>query len=406
MRILVITNLYPNPYFPHRGMFNWQPIQTLAAEHPVEVIAPISWIEERRARRGGANRMPRGRTLTTGGFRVHHPSYVYPPKMLRRWYGHFFRRSIRPTFKRVVAEFQPEVVYASWAYPDGWAAVDLAQEAGLPAVVKVHGSDILTLDQFPARRARTREALARADAVLAVSQDLAGHVVALGADPSRVHVIYCGINVHLFSPGDRGEARRRLGLADKGPILLFVGNLVPVKGLPVLIEACSLLVQRGLAFSAYLIGEGPERPALQNHIDRRGLGERVRLVGPWPLQALPDWYRAADLFVLPSHSEGVPNVLLEAAACGTPFVASRVGGIPEIARFGTAELVPPGDAPQLAQAIAKQMTRSAGEAQARYMRGHEDMIREMVDIMEQLVQRRQPIPAAKSALVPARQEAY
>jgi peptidoglycan/xylan/chitin deacetylase (PgdA/CDA1 family) len=169
---------------------------------------------------------------------------------------------------------------------------------------------------------------------VAVSQDLKEKVIDLGVAPDKVHVVYRGIDAERFSLGDRAEARRRLGLAAEGRVLLWVGRMVPVKGLDVLLEACTLLRARGVEFRLYLVGDGPQRPALEAASAARGLTGMITFAGAVAHDRLPDWYRAADLFVLPSHSEGVPNVLREALACGTPFVASQVGGIPELAASG------------------------------------------------------------------------
>lgn len=351
LRILALTNLYPSPVDPGRAPFNRQQLRVLASRHAVSVIAPVSWTQELAARRRHAPVLPKDRRAQCDGIPVEHPRYLFPPRVLRGWYGHFFRGSVRRAFERAVREFRPDVVYAPWAYPDGWAAVDLGHRAGLPVVIKVHGSDVLTLDDYPGRRRGTTEALRRADGVIAVSRDLAGRVIRLGADPGRVEVIYDGIDRRLFHPGPAQAARLRLGLGAGEPLILYVGRLVPIKGLDVLVDACARLSREGSRFACCLIGEGPLRPALAQQIARQGLAGRVRLLGGLPHEQLPDWYRAADVFVLPSHSEGVPNVLMEAMACGTPFVASRVGGIPEIAHLGAGELVPAGDAPSLARAL-------------------------------------------------------
>ncbi|HEV3119839.1 MAG TPA: polysaccharide deacetylase family protein, partial [Gemmataceae bacterium] len=112
------------------------------------------------------------------------------------------------------------------------------------------------------------------------------------------------------------------------------------------------LKERGERFQLYLIGEGPLRHALEMDCRNRELANEVRFAGPAAPEQLPDWYRAADVTVLPSRSEGVPNVLRESLACGTPFVASRVGSIPDLAQDPANRLVPPGDADALADAIA------------------------------------------------------
>ena len=288
---------------------------------------------------------------------VSHPRYLYPPKLLRNWYGHFFRRSVRAAFDRACDEFCPDIVLGCWAYPDGWAAVDLAKRRGLPVVIKVHGCDILCggagLEHNPERHQRTTEALLRADGVIAVSRHLAEKVLDLGIPHERVHVVYDGIDSTLFHPGSTTLARSRLGLPVNVPMVLFVGNLVHVKGIEILLSACAEIGKRNVDFSVCIIGKGPLKLQLTQQIRDLGLDGRVRLLGSLPHSQLGDWYRAANVFALPSFSEGVPNVLLEAAACGTPFVASQVGGIPEIAHLGSSRLVPPGNSGALADALAE-----------------------------------------------------
>jgi glycosyltransferase involved in cell wall biosynthesis len=351
MRVLALTNLYPNPYQPNRAAFNRQQFGALAADHEVQVIAPIAWTGEWAARRraGIPRHVPTERRHVRDGMVIHHPRYAFTPKILRGWYGRFFAHSVRASFQEAVRSFRPDCVLGCWAYPDGWAAVQLAREHGLPVVVKVQGSDLLTLGNDDARLKPTIETITRTDAVVAVSRHLGERAVELGASRSRVHVVYNGIDGGVFHPGPREAARRRVGIVSPDPLILFVGNLVPVKGLDVLIDALCTLARTGQRFQCAIVGEGPLRSRLHARIESLGLGAQVSLVGSLPLSHMPDWYRAADLVVLPSRSEGVPNVLLEAAACGTPFIATRVGGIPEIAHPDA--LVPADDPNALARRI-------------------------------------------------------
>ena len=349
MRILILTNLYPNARQPGRAPFNRQQFKSLAARHPLRIIAPIAWTDEIAARWHGAAKLPRH--TQCDGIPVDHPRYLFPPKILRSCYGRCFRRSVRRSFQHALSEFHPDIVLGSWAYPDGWAAVDLAHQAGLPAVVKVHGSDIYGLESHPSRQRGTIEALSRADGVIVVSRHLANRVITLGAHSDCVHVVYNGVDTQLFHPA--AQSRQRLGLSPEKPIVLFIGNLVAVKGIDILIDACARLLAEQISFTCYLIGQGPLRSQLQRQIRDRGLSEHVKLLGAKPHNELPDWYRAADVFVLPSRSEGLPNVLLEAAACGTPWVASDVGGIPEIAHLAASRLVQPNDAASLARAVSE-----------------------------------------------------
>jgi glycosyltransferase involved in cell wall biosynthesis len=351
MRILMLTNLYPNALQPHRANYNRQQMRLVAKKMGVSVIAPIAWTDELAARAKG-HRIGSDRCSVSDGIPVEHPKYWFTPKFGRVQYGRFYYWSVRKTFRRLVREFAPELIYAPWAYPDGWAAVRLGREKGLPVVIKVVGSDFLMLSTHPEKQHGTLEALRGADAIVAVSRDLANRMAAHGIDAQKISIVYDGVDTTLFRPGSKSEARARLGMPDGLPTLLFVGNLVPVKAIDNLIDACALLANRGLQFHCLLVGEGPLRHRLEQQARRRGLAERIRFVGPVANDLLPDWYRAADVLVLPSHSEGVPNVLLEAAACGTPFVASRVGGIPEIAHLGVCRLVPPASPDLLADSVA------------------------------------------------------
>ncbi len=352
MKILAITNLYPNPQQPHRAPFNRHQFRMLAELHALRVIAPIAWTEEWSARRRGLAPLPASRRVTSEGLAVNHPRYWYTPKILRQWYGDFYLASVRPTFRRAVAEFQPDILFAPWAYPDGYAAVRLGVQSGLPVVVQVHGSDVRGLDRYASRAGGTAWALRHADGVIAVSQELADRVVALGAAPDRVRVVIDGVDRRTFYPGPKSAARARLKMRADEKQLLFVGSLVPVKGLDVLLEALYRLPACTDPWRLNIVGEGPQEAALRRQAAECGLAGRVTFHGAIAHDDLPDWFRAADLFVLASRSEGVPNVLLEAAACGLPFVASRVGGIPEIAALGASRLVPPEQPSALAAAIA------------------------------------------------------
>ncbi len=126
----------------------------------------------------------------------------------------------------------------------------------------------------------------------------------------------------------------------------------PVKGLDVLLDAWQQLCDQRPAPLLLLVGEGGERAALERRA--RPLGDSIRFVGPVPHAALPDWYRAADLFVLPSRSEGMPNALLESLACGTPFVASAVGSVPDLLEPASVA-VPAGDAFALSGALSARL---------------------------------------------------
>lgn len=356
MRILCFTNLFPNRVRPNKGLFNWRSFRHLQKHAELRVISPVPWVDELVGRRQGKASPISSQWIDCNGVSAMYPRFYYTPGFLRNGHGRFMQASVQASFRRAVQEFRPDIVFACWAYPDGWAATRFAREFQLPVALKVHGSDLLCLDETPSKRPGTVQALQAASAVVAVSSDLGRRAVDLGAARDRVHVVYTGTDTDLFSRGSRALARRELGLPEAGFRLLLVGNLLPVKSIDTFIEACRELTGRGLEFSADIVGEGPLCGRLQQQIHELGLTGIVQLRGAKPQQDLPNWYRAADAVVLSSRSEGVPNVLMEAAACGTPFVATAVGGVTEIQHLSPIPLVPPGNPPALAAAIASTLS--------------------------------------------------
>src|SRR5262249_34119159 len=151
------------------------------------------------------------------------------------------------------------------------------------------------------RRGHVARVLRAADAVVTVSADLCAKIGALGVTPDRIHLWRRGIESDVFSPGDRLAARARLGLPTAGQLLLWVGRMVPVRGLVVLLAACAILRRTSTLCRLCLVGDGPVRSRLEQTCKMLGLADGVSFVGPRQHDELPDWYRAADLTVLPSR---------------------------------------------------------------------------------------------------------
>lgn len=158
-----------------------------------------------------------------------------------------------------------------------------------------------------------------------------------GADPARVRVVSPGVDLGVLSPGDRSTAREELGVPADAQVLLFVGRLQPHKGPDVLLRAAARMVQQDPQRREQLrvvvlggpSGTGTERPrAMQELADELGITDLVRFVPPVDRHELAQWFRAADLTAVPSHSESFGLVALESMACGTPVVAAAVGGLP------------------------------------------------------------------------------
>jgi peptidoglycan/xylan/chitin deacetylase (PgdA/CDA1 family)/glycosyltransferase involved in cell wall biosynthesis len=352
MRLLFLTNAFPSPWVPTRGTYNLALARSLASRHELHVVAPILWTEEFRPPAPVTADAARRRVETRDGITVHYPRYYYTPKFGRRWYHLLMWHSVRATVHRKLGGFRPEAVVSYWAHPDGTVAVKYARQIGAAAFVMVGGSDVLVEAQIsPSRRRVIADTLTAADGVFVVSNDLRDRVIDLGVTPDRVHLVRRGVDPGRFFPGDKEAARAKLGLSARLPVFLWVGRMAPVKGLEVLLEAAAVLKRKESPFTLVLAGDGPIRQRLEALTTTLGLSACVRFAGSIPHEELADWYRAAEATVLTSHSEGIPNVLLESHACGVPFIATRVGGVAEIAVDGVDRLAPASDA----AAFARQM---------------------------------------------------
>ncbi len=324
LRVLSIATLFPDAARPNFGLFVEKSLRALAAQPGVEltVVAPIglppfplSLHQRYRALRG----LPR--TEEWNGLTAHRPRFTLIPR-----YGARFNpvQVARATLSAISGK-SFDVVDAQFFYPDGPAAMRVAQSLGLPFSAKARGADISYFGHDPATASQVIEAGYRAAALLAVSGAMHRDMAAIGIDPAKVRVHYTGIDTTRFHPGDRAMARAALGMGD-APAIATVGALIPRKGQALVIEALSALP--GVHY--WLAGAGEEEGRYRALSERLGVADRVHLTGPVANADLPQLYRAADVVVMPSASEGLANAWVEALACGTPIVISDAGGAAEL----------------------------------------------------------------------------
>lgn len=260
--------------------------------------------------------------------------------------------SIKNELKALAESFRPEAVLAFWADPDGTVAVRLGHTLGIPSGVIAAGTDVMILPSHPPRQRIIARTLRQADHVFAVGSEIARRAVSMGAAPERVSNFIAGVDLSRFQPGNQSEAREHRGLPPKGRLLLWVGNMVPVKAADRVLQAAARLAETDPDLRVAMVGSGPLEGELRNlAASLPTLSGRVHFPGPANHDELPWWYRAADLLVLPSLSEGVPNVILEAMATGLPFVASKVGSIADLLPFGPSRSIPPAEMGNLSEVI-------------------------------------------------------
>jgi glycosyltransferase involved in cell wall biosynthesis len=355
MRALVVTREFPNAVDPDLAPFNRQQFAALGKRCEVEVLATVPWFPgvgllapwSASGRMGGVPRQERIDGLTVG-----HPRYLYVPRVGRLAGGALYAASLAVEACR--RRGRHDVVLGSWAFPDGVAAVALARLLGVPAVVKVHGSDMNVLARMPSVALNLRWALPRAARVVAVSRPLAEAVASFGVPPERIDVVPNGVDTSLFRLRDRWAARAELGHGDdRGRWLLYVGRLEEAKGLRDLLEAFEALARRRPGVRLAIVGDGTLRGACERAA-RGSLADRIVVAGAQPFERIPLWMAACDALVLPSWTEGTPNVLLEALACGRRVVATAVGGTPDVVTGpDVGELVPARAPGPLADALGR-----------------------------------------------------
>jgi peptidoglycan/xylan/chitin deacetylase (PgdA/CDA1 family) len=352
MRVLAVTQIFPNAAEPLWAPFNRQQFAALGRRCEVEVLATIPWfpgasVAARWSAAGRLARVPRDERID--GLAVTHPRVLYVPRYGHALSGALYAASVLPEVLRRRGRY--DVLLGSWAYPDGAAVVALAKALGVPAVIKLHGSDMDVLAKRPALRRQMQLALPRAARIVAVSRTLAQAAQDLGVPADRIDVIGNGVDGELFHPRERAAARAAVGRPDDArKWILYVGRLEAEKGVLDLSAAFGRLAAARSDVALVLLGDGKARAAAEEAL--RPCGDRALFLGARPLAEVPLWMCGADLVTLPSHHEGTPNVLLEALTCGRRVVATRVGGIPDVVhRDELGALVPVGDVAALSAAL-------------------------------------------------------
>lgn len=343
MRLLVVTSQFPIAGESTRGRPIVQTVRELARLASVHVVSPVA-VYPRWARPGSYVAHAPG-PVNGLDLDVEYRAYPALPVMSRPFNGMLAGRAIAPALKH----FAPDVVLSYWLYPDAYGAMRAARSARVPLVAGARGSDIRVRDAISKRLTRT--VVQHADRLLVVSADLGRLAVSqYGARPERVQVIPNGCDAATFHIRDRAAARTVLDVDQEAEIVLYVGRLVPEKGLRELLAAHERLATGRPLLELVLVGTGPMQDELHAHAAGHP-GLQIRMTGALEPALVAQWMTAADLVTLPSYSEGHPNVLVEALACGRPVVATPVGGIPEVIDPTCGEMVQARDAAALAQGL-------------------------------------------------------
>ncbi|HEX6792032.1 MAG TPA: glycosyltransferase family 4 protein [Candidatus Krumholzibacteria bacterium] len=356
-RVLVLTGIFPNRRNETWGIHVFQNVRALAAQADVRVVAPVPFVPEALAR--GRYRAFTGipREDEIGGIAVVYPRFFLVPKAGRFLHGYQLFASIFATMKREIRMFRPDALLAYFAFPYGHAAVLFGALFRIPVVISCRGGDINLMTAPKLQGRLIARALRASSRVWVMSGEMRAKALALGVDAARVDVIPNGVDAARFFPRRAGEARERLGIANDGRIVVCVSRLSHEKGIDVLVDAFARMQDAGARL--FVVGDGVERDALAQRARERGAGASITFAGTRPHDEIPWWLAAADVVVLASRHEGMPNAVLEALASGRPVVATAVGGTRELVTDpALGRLVPPEDVDALAGALRDALSSS------------------------------------------------
>ena len=329
MKLLTFSTLYPNAAMPQHGVFVENRLRHLLDSGKVTglVLAPVPWFASKNPRFGQYAVFASVPAMETrAGIQVLHPRFPLLPKIGMNLTPWLMAAAMRPVLRRLIREgLQFDAIDAHYFYPDGVAAVLLGKMFNKPVVITARGSDLTLIPQAALPRRMIQWAAAHAAGLVTVCQALKDVLISLGVPAERVSVLRNGVDLAMFQPpADRIALRNALAVG--GTTLLSVGHLIELKGHDLVIRALTHLPHACLLIA----GQGPLDHELRALAQTCGVADRVRFLGPIKHAALREYYGAADVLVLASSREGWANVLLEAMACGTPVVASDVGGTAEI----------------------------------------------------------------------------
>ena len=381
LRVLTLATLYPNGARPTFGVFVERQTCALAAREDVEVVvvAPVGlppWPLSLHPHYAPLRALPRKEER--GGLVVHRPRFRVWPGLGQAGTARRMADALLPLLRDIREDFPFDLIDAEFFWPDGPAAMRLAAALGVPFSVKARGSDIHFWGGRPGIAGQIVAAGKAAGGLLAVSAALKRDMAALGLPEERIRVHHTGIDLDLFRPVDRASAKTALGIP--GPLLITVGHLNARKGQDIALAALERIPDGTLL----LAGDGPERARLERQAAAAGLSGRVRFLGVQPHESLPGLMAAADIMVLPTVSEGLANVWVEALACGTPLVTSDVGGAREVVDRPEAGRLVARDPAAVAEAVNALLASPPTQAAAREAAGKFSWERNAAELFEHL----------------------
>lgn len=367
LNILTLSTLFPNAASANFGIFVERQTAELAsrAEANVTVINPIGippWPLNKHEQYKALNTLPEHEQWR--GLNLHRPRFKLIPKIGGPKNPAYIAKAILPLVQKLHSETPFDLIDAEFFYPDGPAAMRLAEALQIPFTIKARGADIHHWSSDAKCRDQILAAAEKADALIAVSEALKTDMINLGMDTDKITVHYTGLDQEKFKPVDRAAAKQKLGV--DGPLFICAGALIPRKNQALVIEAMAAFPDAVLM----LAGRGEEEDNYRALANDRGVEDRIRFLGNVPHDELPKLVAASDISILVSKSEGLANAWVEALACGTPIIISGAGGARELVQSNAAGRIVDQDSNAIVDAIQAILKSPPSQQDVRATVGH------------------------------------
>ncbi|HJH29871.1 MAG TPA: glycosyltransferase family 4 protein [Methanosarcinaceae archaeon] len=352
MKVLMACQNHPDEYNPYWGTFIERSINSIVKEGiDVEAIIPRPHVLPIKGLpHSYFSKLPS--KDESGAYTKYYPRYFYfPPKRL--FYGlsgNSYAKNVTKFAKKNIEI--PDVIHAHHVFMDGYGMLKLSKEWDIPLIMVEHGTILKEILNWKSMHNKIIKTLDAADHIMCVSEDLFSIALAHGVDEEKVSLVPIGVDIDVFKKRDDENLKELFGIDSDVKIILYVGQLVPKKGLNYLINAIPQVLDKHNKTCFIFVGYGPQREYLTKLCVDKNIQSNIIFVGGVGSERLIDWYSIADILVLPSLSEGRPTVIYEAMACELPVIATDVGGVSEQVENGyNGFVIKPRDSHALADSI-------------------------------------------------------
>ncbi len=359
LNVLLVTNLFPTPIDPERGVFTLQLVRRLNDICNVTVVCPLPYFPDLSflklfKKYQQYSQVPSEYNID--GIKIYSPKYPMIPKLSESRHAFFMSIALNKCIKKLHKKLAFDVVNSQWIYPDSCAVGTAIKELNIAHIATGLGCDINHDMHDTGKKDVIENTLNAVDAITVVSNSLKDELIEASFPEEKITVIPNGVDISKFNPLPKIECRNRLKLDLNVPVILYVGRLSTEKNIKSLIKTSSALVKKGYKFKLYIVGDGSLLAELKLLAKESGISECVFFMGNIDHNEIKKWMGACDYFCLPSLREGCPNVVLEALSCGRPVIASKVGAIPDITNKKTSVLFTPDDIESMTIAFEKAFT--------------------------------------------------